>query len=191
LKDRDHRFAGVMRVNGGFRPTGSVSRADLAYSLVQSLGLEAQATSFTGSVRVEYDGKHIAIEDADKIPADLRGYVQLALDLNILNAYFVLEQGRFALTPDRQGVFPADAGRQPRRLRSRGLPFSRALRADGHRSQRHRCGERSRRSRRPAAAAGRRAWRRKPRSHSCSTRTIRIRSIRRRRSASQSLRLPT
>jgi serine protease AprX len=105
LKDRGHRHSGVMRHDGSFRPNGSVSRVDLAYSLVQSLGLESQARAYSGTVRVEYGGQHVAIADADKIPADLRGYVQLALDLNLLNAYFELEQGRFDLTPTMKAYF--------------------------------------------------------------------------------------
>ncbi|RXJ00348.1 peptidase S8 [Anaerobacillus alkaliphilus] len=98
---------GVMRLagNGSFNPSGSVTRAELAYSLVQSLGLQEQARSFTGDVTVHYGDKRIKIEDANQIPADLRGYVQLALDLNILNATFSVSQGRFDLFPTIHAAF--------------------------------------------------------------------------------------
>lgn len=110
MKDRHHRFGGVMLAeSGSFKPKAAVDRAALAYSLVQSLGLEPVARGYSDPVRVEYDGKHIPIEDEADIPAHLRGYVQLALDLNILNAYFALEQGSFDLTPTVKAYFrPAE-----------------------------------------------------------------------------------
>jgi serine protease AprX len=110
MKDRHHRYAGVMLAeNGSFKPKTAVDRASLAYSLVQSLGLEPVAKGYTDPVRVEYNGEFIRLSDEADIPAHLRGYVQLALDLNILNAYFALEQGRFDLTPTIKAYFrPAE-----------------------------------------------------------------------------------
>lgn len=98
---------GVMRLsaNGSFNPNNYVTRAELAYSLVQSLGLQGKAQSHQGDVTVQYGDKRVKIEDAEKIPAELRGYVQLALDLNILNATFTVSQGMFDLQPTINAVF--------------------------------------------------------------------------------------
>lgn len=99
LRDRAQAADGVMRpIAGKFVPDGAVSRADLAYSLVQALGLQEHARAYTGPVQVRYGEDYVAIEDAADIPRELRGYVQLALDLNIMNAYFRIEQGLFGPT---------------------------------------------------------------------------------------------
>ena len=110
LKDRAHRFDGVIRpVNGKFAPGSNVSRADLAYSLVQSLGLQEVARAFSGELTVRYNDTRIPLEDAASVPADLRGYVQVALDLPVMNAYFTLEQGPFDLVPKIKARFkPAE-----------------------------------------------------------------------------------
>lgn len=89
-----------------FGPTQSVTRDALAYSLVQSLGLEAEAIAKNGAaVTVQYDSTRIAVEDAGEIGAELAGYVQLALDLNILNAYFYTTQGPYDLQPTVHATF--------------------------------------------------------------------------------------
>ena len=82
-----------------------MSRADLAYSLVQSLGLQDTARAFNGDLTVRYNDTRIPLEDATEVPADLRGYVQLALDLPVMNAYFTLEQGPFDLAPKIKARF--------------------------------------------------------------------------------------
>jgi serine protease AprX len=51
----------------------------------------------------------IPIDDAASIPAPLRGYVQLALDLGLIDARFVLTQGPFDLQPVLHAYF--DPGR--------------------------------------------------------------------------------
>jgi serine protease AprX len=111
LKDRAHRFDGVIRTNGGvFQPNAAVKRADLAYSLVQSLGLQEAARAFSGQLTVRYNDTRIPLEDAAEVPADLRGYVQLALDLPVMNAYFTIEQGPYDLVPTIKARFkPAAA----------------------------------------------------------------------------------
>jgi serine protease AprX len=105
LKDRFQRFHGVMSAAGGFRPNDAVSRAELAYSLVQALALQDLATGFSGDVTVRFDDKRIAIDDASQIPTHLRGYVQVALDLNLMNAHFSVHQGRFDLLPTIRASF--------------------------------------------------------------------------------------
>lgn len=105
-RDLSHRQAGVMgRVDGAFRPDDKVTRVSLAYSLVQSLGLQAEAASFTGALTVLHDGKRIAIEDATAIPASLRGYAQYALDLGLVNARFEVAQGPYDLQPTLKAYF--------------------------------------------------------------------------------------
>lgn len=110
LKDRAHRFDGVIRpINGKFASGSNVNRADLAYSLVQGLGLQETARAFSGELTVAFNGTRIPLEDAASVPADLRGYVQLALDLPVMNAYFTLEQGPFDLVPEIKARFkPAE-----------------------------------------------------------------------------------
>jgi serine protease AprX len=91
---------------GTFSPNDAVRRVDLAYSFVQSLGLQQQALDKNGtSLTVQYGTERIAIEDAADIPAELRGYVQVALDMNILNAYFTVTQGPYDLKPTVHATF--------------------------------------------------------------------------------------
>jgi serine protease AprX len=107
MRDQKQIAGGVMQaVGGSFAPTQAVRRADLAYSLVQSLGLESEAAARNGSpVTVQYGNDRIAIEDAADIPATLRGHVQIALDMNILNAYFYTTQGPYDLQPTTHATF--------------------------------------------------------------------------------------
>ncbi|WP_268747744.1 S8 family peptidase [Cohnella kolymensis] len=108
MRDGRQIQKGVMTPSaaGVFAPDAAVRRVDLAYSLVQSLGLQQQALDKNSSdVTVQYGDQRIAIEDAGDIPAELRGYVQLALDLNILNAYFKVTQGPYDLKPTVHAAF--------------------------------------------------------------------------------------
>lgn len=106
LRDLTQATDGVMgTLNGAFRPNDTVTRVSLAYSLVQSMGLQAEARAFSGNLTVMYDGRRIAIEDAASIPASLRGYVQLALDRGLINARFAVVQGPFDLQPTLKAYF--------------------------------------------------------------------------------------
>ena len=106
LKDRAQRQDGVIRpVGAKFVPGGGVNRADLAYSLVQSLGLQDVARAFTGELTVRFNDQRIPLEDAASVPPDLRGYVQVALDLPVMNAFFTLEQGPYDLVPTIKARF--------------------------------------------------------------------------------------
>jgi len=51
------------------------------------------------------DGVRLPIQDAASIPASLRGYVQLALDLGLLNARFTLTQGDYDPQPVMRAYF--------------------------------------------------------------------------------------
>ena len=110
LKDRRQTLDPVIRTSGNsFAPNAPVNRAELAYSLVQSLGLQSAARQFTGELTVAFNDQRIPIEDAASVPVDLRGYVQLALDLPLMNAFFALEQGPFDLQPKIKARFrPAE-----------------------------------------------------------------------------------
>lgn len=82
-----------------------VSRAELAYSLVQSLGLQELARSFNGDVSVAFKDERLPISDANEIPSELKGYVQLALDLGILHAHYTSTQGPYDLEPTIHAAF--------------------------------------------------------------------------------------
>ncbi|SFQ66510.1 S8 family peptidase [Hymenobacter arizonensis] len=107
LRDRDQNKNGVMvpTAAGVFSPNAAVTRASLAYSLVQSLGLQATAQKAPSTVTVLVNGQRIPIEDAAQIPAGLAGYVQVALDMNIMNAFFSVTQGLFDLQPVIHATF--------------------------------------------------------------------------------------
>jgi serine protease AprX len=100
LRDLTQTQTAVMGLAAGkFLPSTAVTRASLAYSLVQSMALQQQATSFTGTLTAWYMGNRIPVEDVGNIPAALRGYVQLALDLGLINARFTLTQGPYDPQP--------------------------------------------------------------------------------------------
>lgn len=102
LRDKNHVQNGIMLAAsaGKFNPNGKVNRAEVAYSLVQALGLQEYALQRNGSTpTVSYNGKSYPIEDAAAIPAGLEGYVSVALELNMINAYFTITQGPYDLEP--------------------------------------------------------------------------------------------
>lgn len=108
LRDQLQVQKGVMLPTGDgtFSPKGNVTRADLAYSLVQSLGLQKEAMALNGTeITVQYGDKRLPIEDAANIPAGFEGYVQVALDMNILNAFFTVTQGPYDLEPTVHAAF--------------------------------------------------------------------------------------
>ncbi|WP_078549992.1 S8 family serine peptidase [Litchfieldia alkalitelluris] len=107
FRDKAQIQKGVIlpKADGKFAPKDGVTRAELAYSLVQALGLEEEASGFGGTVTVQYKDERVEIEDMNDIPVELRGYVQLALDLNIMNATFAVEQGLFDLEPTVTAMF--------------------------------------------------------------------------------------
>lgn len=91
-----------------------VIRETLAFSLVQSLGLEKMAKNFEGDVTVQYKDERVILADQDHIAPELKGYVQLALDLNLINASFTFQQGEFDLEPEVTATF------SPKKEMSRG-----------------------------------------------------------------------
>ena len=106
LKDRTGVANGVMQLKGGlFKGNGTVPRSDLAYSLVQSLGQQSLAAGYSGDVYVTYNNQRIKLDDSSSIPADKRGYAQLAIDLGLMNVRFTLTQGLLDPQPVIHGWF--------------------------------------------------------------------------------------
>jgi serine protease AprX len=111
LRDLGHNQAPLMGLaSGKFLPTTAVTRQSAAYSLVQAMAMQSQATSFTGPVTAFYLGQRVPVADAYKIAPSLRGYVQLALDLGLLNARFTLVQGPYDTQPTVQAWFDPGKG---------------------------------------------------------------------------------
>jgi serine protease AprX len=84
---RDWNFApgGVVSVSGAlFNPAGQVNRLDAAVAFVRALGLDSQAQALKNTV-VTSGGT--ALSDNVQIPADMRGYVQIALDKGLFEAF--------------------------------------------------------------------------------------------------------
>ncbi|WP_210115979.1 S-layer homology domain-containing protein [Hymenobacter wooponensis] len=108
LRDRFNRASGVMlpTATGTFSPSGLVNRASLAYSLVQSLGFQEQALARNSQpLTVQVSGQTIPVDDAANVPAALRGYVSIALELNLINAYYSLSQGPYDQQPTLHATF--------------------------------------------------------------------------------------
>ncbi len=106
LRDLQQSQNGVIRpINGSFKPNANVTRLDLAYALVQSLALQSEAQSFNGDLTAFINGQRVPVLDAASIPANMRGYVQLALDAGLINARFALKQGPFDLQPTLVAYF--------------------------------------------------------------------------------------
>jgi serine protease AprX len=101
LRDWNFQPAGLMTASGSaFNPLGAATRLDTAVALVRALGLDAEAKAKAGTlVTASYNGQSIVLADNAEIPAAMRGYVQLALDRGLLQAFFNLEQGPFDFQP--------------------------------------------------------------------------------------------
>jgi serine protease AprX len=112
---RDYTFApaGMISATGSaFNPDANVTRLDMAIALVRALGLDDAAKAKAGSstITVSYNGQTLTVADTPDINPALRGYVQLALDKGLLQAYFSLEQGPFDFQPTLKArVKPQDA----------------------------------------------------------------------------------
>jgi serine protease AprX len=84
---RDWNFVpqGLISTSGGtFNPTGTVNRLDLAIALVRALGLDAEAKA-KANTPVMAGGQELI--DDPQIPLNLRGYVQIALDRGMVEAF--------------------------------------------------------------------------------------------------------
>jgi serine protease AprX len=101
LRDWNFTPAGMVSTGGStFNPTANVTRLETAVALVRALGLDAEAKAKAGTlVTASYNGQTVVLADNAEIPAAMRGYVQLALDRGLLQAFFNLEQGPFDFQP--------------------------------------------------------------------------------------------
>ncbi|HEX8844625.1 MAG TPA: S8 family serine peptidase [Pyrinomonadaceae bacterium] len=85
LRDWNFTPKGLMSSSGSsFNASGTVNRLELAVALVRALGLDDAARS-KANTAVTVGG--VALSDNAEIPADLRGYVQIAIDKGLLEAY--------------------------------------------------------------------------------------------------------
>lgn len=84
-RDFDFVPTGMISVSGAtFNPSGSVNRLDLAVALVKALGHDGAARALANTT-VTYQGT--ALTDNSQIPGALRGYVQLAIDKGLFEAF--------------------------------------------------------------------------------------------------------
>ena len=107
-RDRLHVLDGVMLPTsaGTFSPTAVVDRTSVAYSLVQSLGFQQNALARAGkAITVNFNGQSIPVDDAAGIPDNLKGYVSIALELKLINAFFSITQGPTDLQPVVRATF--------------------------------------------------------------------------------------
>ncbi len=84
---RDYNFApqGLMSASGNtFNPAAPVSRLDVAVAFVRALGRDAEAQALANTV-VTANGQPLS--DNAEIPGVLRGYVQLAIDKGLFEAF--------------------------------------------------------------------------------------------------------
>ncbi|HEX8162377.1 MAG TPA: S8 family serine peptidase [Pyrinomonadaceae bacterium] len=85
LRGWDFAAGGLISATGpSFNPAGATTRLDAAVAFVRALGLDAQAQALKGTV-VTTNGA--ALSDNLQIPTSLRGYVQLALDRGLFEAF--------------------------------------------------------------------------------------------------------
>ncbi len=85
LRDYDFVPTGMVSFTGStFQPTALINRLDLAVALVKALGHDAQAKALAGST-VTFGG--VALTDNSQIPASLRGYVQIAINDGMFEAF--------------------------------------------------------------------------------------------------------
>ena len=85
LRDYDFVPTGMISFTGStFQPTALINRLDLAVALVKALGHDAQAKALAGST-VMTGG--VALTDNSQIPANLRGYVQIAINNGMFEAF--------------------------------------------------------------------------------------------------------
>ena len=85
LRDPNLNARAAIEVAGAqFGPASDATRVQLAYSMVQALGLQSLAEAHTGEVTYLHDDDFVTVEDLGGVPRELYGYIQLALDLRLL-----------------------------------------------------------------------------------------------------------
>jgi serine protease AprX len=85
LRDFNYNPNGIMSSDGAnFNPSGTVNRLDLAVAFVRALGYDVQARSLANS---DVTSGGTVVSDNAQIPAELRGYVQIAINKGIFEAF--------------------------------------------------------------------------------------------------------
>jgi serine protease AprX len=85
LRDFNYDPQGIMNSDGAtFNPQGSVNRLDLAVAFVRALGYDPQARALENS---DVTSNGTILSDNAEIPAELRGYVQIALNKGLFEAF--------------------------------------------------------------------------------------------------------
>jgi serine protease AprX len=85
LRDYDFLPTSIMTFAGtSFNPATNVNRLEVAVSLVKALGHDAEARGLANTT-VTVDGT--ALSDNAQIPGALRGYVQVAINLGLFEAF--------------------------------------------------------------------------------------------------------
>jgi serine protease AprX len=101
LRDYDFVPTGMMGFSGtSFNPAGSVNRLDVAVALVKALGHDGEARGLANTT-VTSNGSPLT--DNAQIPGSLRGYVQVALNLGLFEAFpaqvIQIAPGQFQVVP--------------------------------------------------------------------------------------------
>jgi serine protease AprX len=85
LRDFDFTPNALISSSGTiFNPTGTVSRLDMAVAFVRALGHDTEARALANS-NVTFNNQ--VLSDNAQIPASLRGYVQIAINNGLFEAY--------------------------------------------------------------------------------------------------------
>lgn len=101
LRDFDFTPKALLSASGSsFNPAGTVSRLDMAVAFVRALGHDTEARNLANS-NVTFNGQ--TLSDNAQIPAALRGYVQIAINNGLFEAYPAevrnLGGGKFEVLP--------------------------------------------------------------------------------------------
>jgi serine protease AprX len=85
FKDYDFAPTGMMSFSGtSFNPSGTVNRLDVTVALVKALGHDAEAR---GLANTTVTSNGTALSDNAQIPGAFRGYVQVALNIGLFEAF--------------------------------------------------------------------------------------------------------
>ncbi|MFA3793147.1 S8 family serine peptidase [Aliiglaciecola sp. SL4] len=102
LDDLERSEAPLIIAQGSdFGASENISKQQMAYTIVQSLGLQSEAQSFDSEspvVAIVF-GEAVEVADSEDITTELKGYVQQALTLGLIPVSVAIEQGPFDLEP--------------------------------------------------------------------------------------------
>lgn len=110
LSDLEMTDQPLMKAEGDFFDSrAAVTREQMAYSMVQALGLQSEAEAFgSGNIIAVVLGEAVEVEDTANIAPELRGYVQQALAAGLMQVEVTVEQGPFDFEPTLKAFFNPD-----------------------------------------------------------------------------------